>query len=160
MSDWRAATPADALPLADLERDANLVALAHVFPPADHPYPYDDVLDRWRTLLADPDVVVEVLPAAGRLDALLARDRDRLRHLAVHPDRWGSGLGAAAVARASAYGVTRLWCLAANERARRLYERLGWRIGGAERRAEWPPYPLEIEYLLDEPAGSLDASDG
>ncbi len=53
MSDWRRAGADDAGLLADLERDANLVALAHVFPPDVHPFPYDGVLARWRALLAD-----------------------------------------------------------------------------------------------------------
>ena len=41
MSDWRRAGAEDAEPLTDLERDANLVALGHVFPPESHPFPYD-----------------------------------------------------------------------------------------------------------------------
>jgi RimJ/RimL family protein N-acetyltransferase len=50
------------------------------------------------------------------------------------------------VARAVAAGATRLWCLAENHRARRLYDRLGWRPTGVERAAEWPPHPVELEY--------------
>ncbi len=145
MSEWRPASTGDALLLADLERDANLVALGHVFPPAAHPFPYDGVLARWRSLLAG-DVTVEVVEGAGRLDAFLAHDTTTLRHLAVHPDRWGCGLASSAVARAVAAGATRLWCLVDNARARRLYDHLGWRPTGQSRTAEWPPYPVEIEY--------------
>lgn len=145
MSEWRPASSGDARLLADLERDANLAALGHVFPPAAHPFPYDGVLARWRTLLAD-DVVVEVVEADGRLVAFLAHDTTTLRHLAVHPDRWGEGLASSAVERAVVAGATRLWCLAQNERARSLYDHLGWRPTGQSRSAEWPPYPIEIEY--------------
>ena len=35
-----------------------------------------------------------------------------------------------------------------NERALALYRRLGWEATGAERKAEWPPYPTEIEMVL------------
>jgi GNAT superfamily N-acetyltransferase len=160
MSEWRRATAADADGLADLERDANLVALAHVFPPADHPFPLDGVLARWRAVLAEAGTVVEVVDGPGRLDAFLAHDATTLRHLAVHPDRWGSGLGAHAVRRATEAGATRLWCLAANSRARDLYERCGWTAGGQQRAAEWPPHPLEIEYVRDEPIAPLVTSEG
>jgi GNAT superfamily N-acetyltransferase len=147
MTEWRAAAEADAPLLADLERDANLVALGHVFPAADHPFPYDEVLARWRSTLADPGASVSVVEGAAGLEAYVAHDGTTLRHLAVRPDRWGLGLGSSAVGRAEAGGVHRLWCLDANHPARRLYERRGWRASGEERAAEWPPYPLELEYV-------------
>ncbi|MGZ5404438.1 MAG: GNAT family N-acetyltransferase [Nocardioides sp.] len=159
MSDWRRATPGDAGLLADLERDANLVALAHLFPPARHPFPYDGVLERWRAVLAD-DVVVEVVEGTDGLDAFVAYDATVLRHLAVRPARWGRGLAGEAVARARAAGARRLWCLAGNHHARSVYDHLGWRPTGLTRAAEWSPYPIEIEYRSDEPGGALTASQG
>ncbi len=139
---FRPATPADAEALTTLERDTNLVALAHVFP--DVPYPYDDVRERWRRLLADPDVRVEVAGPSDRLHAYLAWDDERLRHLGVRPDLWGRGLARRAVERAA--GAHRLWVLRDNERARGFYEHLGWMPTGREQAAEWPPYPVELEY--------------
>jgi GNAT superfamily N-acetyltransferase len=139
---FRPATRGDAVALAELERDTNLVALAHVFPGV--PYPEADVRARWERLVADPEVRVEVAGPAGRLDVYLAWDDERLRHLGVRPEKWGRGLGRQAVARA--HGVRRLWVLAANDRARGLYEHLGWAPTGREQQAEWPPYPTELEY--------------
>jgi GNAT superfamily N-acetyltransferase len=139
---FRPATPADAVALTELERDTNLVALAHVFP--DVPYPEDDVRERWERLLADPDVRVEVAGPPERLDVYLAWDDERLRHLGVRPEQWGRGLARQAVERA--HGVRRLWVLAANDRARRFYEHLGWSPTGREQEAEWPPHPTELEY--------------
>ncbi len=81
---------------------------------------------------------------AERLDVYVCWDPTTLRHLAVRPERWGSGLGRQAVERAA--GVTRLWCLVENHRARGLYEHLGWRPTGREQSAVWPPYPREMEY--------------
>jgi ribosomal protein S18 acetylase RimI-like enzyme len=48
----------------------------------------------------------------------------------------GRGLMARAVAsfRASGYTAATLWVVAENRRARRFYERLGWRVDGATRR--------------------------
>ena len=153
--EFRRATPGDAVALRDLERDASLAALAHVFPPERHPYPADDVLARWYLVLVDPDVVVEVVDGDSGLRCLVAHDaHGTLRHLAVAPDSWGQGLGRLAVdravtaLRACGGGTPRLWCLAENHRARRLYEHLGWRPSGAEQPAPWPPYTTEMEYFL------------
>ena len=139
---FRRATSDDAEALTALERDANLIALAHVFP--DVPYPSDEVRERWLRLLADPQVSVEVVGEPSHLDVYLAWDDERLRHLGVRPEQWGRGLARRAVERAT--GVRRLWVLRENTRARGFYEHLGWRPTGVEQQAEWPPYPIELEY--------------
>lgn len=140
----RVATSADAVALRDLERTASRAGLAHVF--GDLPYPDDDVLARWTLLLDDPEVVVEVVEDGLGLVALVAHDGSTLRHLAVRPDHWGAGLAREAFARAEAAGARRLWVLEANERARRLYESLGWRPSGTTQECPWRPYPTEVEY--------------
>ncbi|HWM72539.1 MAG TPA: GNAT family N-acetyltransferase [Nocardioides sp.] len=150
---FRAATAADAAALRDLEQAANLAALGHVFDPREFPFPADGVLDRWRTVLGEPSVTVDVAEGPPGLIVFAAYDRTTLRHLAVHPDWWGRGVATAAVDRAAtrirASGAApRLWCLVDNERALALYRRLGWEPTGAERKAEWPPYPTEIEMVL------------
>ena len=146
---WRTATPADAVALRDLERAANVVGLAHVF--ADLPFPDEGVLARWRSTLADPSVTVLMTGAA-----FTSWDTGgRLRHLAVSPEHWGRGLAREgvelAVAGIRAHGRTpTLWVLAANRRARGLYDHLGWAPTGREQPAEWPPHPVELEYRLPE----------
>ncbi|HEX6247743.1 MAG TPA: GNAT family N-acetyltransferase [Nocardioidaceae bacterium] len=153
---FRAAEERDLLPLTELERDANLAALAHVFPPERHPFPFEAVLARWRLVLDDPSAVVLVLDDAehDRLAAYVAYDDATVRHVAVHPDRWGEGIGTAGMHRAlsdmARRGTTEatLWVLAENHRARRLYERLGWRATSETRDAPWPPYPREVRYSL------------
>jgi GNAT superfamily N-acetyltransferase len=141
---WRRAGPADVVALRDLERSASRAGLAHVF--GELPYPDDDVLARWALLLDDPDVVVEVVEDELGLVALVAHDGSTLRHLAVRPDHWGAGLGREAFARAEAAGARRLWVLEANERARRLYDSVGWRPSGTTQECPWAPYPTEVEY--------------
>ncbi len=150
---FRRATPGDAEALRDLERAANLVGLAHVFPAADHPFPDDGVLARWRTVLADPAVTTEVVDGADGLICFVAHDATTLRHLAVHPDHWGTGLARAGVERAVAAirargEQPRLWCLLANDRADGLYRHLGWEPSGGERTCEWAPHPRERELVL------------
>ncbi len=134
--------------LRDLERAANLAALAHVFPPDRFPFPDDDVLARWALVLTEPGVTTELAVVEGAAVGFLAYDATTLRHLGVHPDHWGRGLGRALVARAVvAIGPGAvLWCLVDNRRARGLYEHLGWRPTGRLQAAPWPPYPTEMEY--------------
>src|SRR3954469_22769592 len=121
---WQTATPVDAVALRDLEREANLVGLAHVF--GELPFPDEGVLARWEATLADPAVTVLMTDVAFTS----WDDAGRLRHLAVHPDHWGRGLARGGVELAVA-GIRAsgrepvLWVLDANHRARGLYEHLG-----------------------------------
>ena len=94
---FRPARADEAVALRDLEKAANLVALAHVFPPQTHPYPDQLVLDRWRELLADPAMTTLVSEDEQGLTAFAAFDETTLLHLAVRPDHWGTGLAAAAM---------------------------------------------------------------
>lgn len=144
-AEWRRATPDDAVVLRDLERIASQTGLAHVF--GELPYPDDDVLARWALLLDDPEVVVEVVEDDLGLVALAAHDGTTLRHLAVRPDHWGTGLGREGFARAEAAGARRLWVLEANANARGLYGALGWTPSGTTQECPWPPYPTEVEYV-------------
>jgi RimJ/RimL family protein N-acetyltransferase len=154
---FRAATLDDLSALRDLEREANLVGLRHVFPPDRFPFPEDDVLARWALVLDEPGVEVLVRDARrgrdGGLDLFAAYDDRSLRHLAVHPDQWGTGLATTAIETVlhamDVRGTTiaELWCLEENHRARRLYEYLGWRpVEGERRPAPWPPHPTEMRY--------------
>jgi GNAT superfamily N-acetyltransferase len=147
----RAARPQDADVLLEIEREANLVALAQVFPPETYPYPSADVLERWRRTLADPEVEVRLFAEAGRPErqvAFVAFDATTLRHLAVRPEAWGRGVARLAVEFATdRMQSPRLWVLTANTRARGLYEHLGWRPTGRTRAAEFPPYPDELELV-------------
>jgi GNAT superfamily N-acetyltransferase len=56
----------------------------------------------------------------------------------VLPEAWGSGAGPGLMAAAleglrASYGSATLWVLADNPRARRFYEREGWRLDGTEK---------------------------
>lgn len=151
---FRAATDDDLVDLRDVEREANRVALGHVFPPDRYPFPDADVLARWRIVLDDPEVAVAVVddPRDLGLVAFVAHDDTSLRHLAVRPDHWGQGLATAAIEHVlramdlRGAPAASLWCLLDNDRARSLYEYLGWRPTEDIREAAWPPHPLELRY--------------
>ena len=148
----RKATAEDVVALRDLERAANLVGLAHVFPPERHPFPDDAVLSRGVLVLEEPGVSVLVRDADTGLDVLVAYDDRSLRHLAVHPDHWGDGLATTAIETVlhamdeRGTTIAELWCLVENHRARRLYKYLGWRPTADRREAPWPPHPTEMRY--------------
>jgi RimJ/RimL family protein N-acetyltransferase len=46
----------------------------------------------------------------------------------------------------------RLRVFAGNHRARRFYEKLGWKETGVESRTSFPPHPTLLEYRLDRTA--------
>jgi RimJ/RimL family protein N-acetyltransferase len=77
-----------------------------------------------------------------------------LQRLYVREAAWGSGLArelhAAALAALGEQGATTasLWCLAENPRARRFYERQGWRLNGTERVVPFPPHPRDLGYSI------------
>jgi GNAT superfamily N-acetyltransferase len=143
----REATREDAELLAEIQRRSSLAALAHIYPPEEHPFPTDAVLERWRTFggrawLADELGFVGV--TAPWIDGLY-----------VVPEAWGTGVsgelhGVAIEALRNA-GVERaqLWVLEHNRRARRFYERRGWLADGSTRVVEYPPHPLDVGYALE-----------
>ena len=151
----RLARADEAEALAAVQRDASLAALAHIFPPDQYPYPIDEVLARWRDALADPAAQVLVAEEDGTTSGVALSRPEWLDGLYVVPTRWGTGLARhlhdAALERVRAGGSERchLWVLAHNARARRFYERLGWRENGTTRVVPFPPNPIDVGYSID-----------
>jgi putative acetyltransferase len=151
----REARPDEAWLLAAVQELASVAALGHVFPADRYPYPRAAVQAHWAAAAADP---------AKR--TLIALDDDEplgaacvyeewLQGLYIVPDCWGTGLGgelhdrALEVVRELGSELCHLWVLEDNVRARRFYERRGWRENGTTRVVEFPPYPLDVGYTLD-----------
>jgi ribosomal protein S18 acetylase RimI-like enzyme len=75
-------------------------------------------------------------------DSRDAEGEGELFAIYVLPEAWGGGAGPALMAAAlgglrERYRTATLWVLADNPRARRFYEREGWRLDGAEKRDEF-----------------------
>lgn len=66
------------------------------------------------------------------------------------PDYWGTGVADELHAAAVELGVTRLWCLEENVRARRFYEKHGWTLDGDSRVVEYPTHPLDVGYSCND----------
>lgn len=141
------------------------------------PQEYLDALDpvtaaeRWRrslSLLAENAhvFVVEEASVVGFASCRPSRDDDgagtgEVTTIYVLPEHWGTGLGPALMSAvlealtADGFPAATLWVLEGNERARRFYERGGWRPDGASRVDERFGFPIaEVRYRreLSEPS--------
>jgi RimJ/RimL family protein N-acetyltransferase len=135
--------------LLDVQQAGAVGALAHIFPQDDYPFPRADLERRWAAEIADPAVDVYVVQReAGRIEGFAAVRGDELLHLGTAVETWGSGLAAAVhdELRPMLGPRGRLWVFEANRRARRFYEKLGWRRTGRRRRSAFAPYPALLEY--------------
>jgi GNAT superfamily N-acetyltransferase len=70
----------------------------------------------------------------GNVIGVLTVGDDELYAIYVHPEHWGTGVGQALLERAEAElsatcEVAVLTCMVGNGRARRFYERNGWKLG-------------------------------
>lgn len=140
----RRALPADARAIADVHVRTWRAAYRHAFP--------QEVLDRlsvderetrWRERLEE-GYVIWVAEAQSRIVGFEAagpsrteEDVGELYAIYVLPESWGSDAAAELMGAAKdwfaqeGYATAMLWVLADNPRARRFYEREGWRAEGS-----------------------------
>ena len=139
-------TERDAAFLAEIQEEASLAGLAHIYPPELYPFPGEAVRKRWREYAGGYRLVDDV--------GFVAVTPPWLEALYVRPQAWGSGVAdelhawAIEELRAACVATARLWVLEANARARRFYERRGWCADGTSRVVEFPPHPLDLGYSL------------
>jgi ribosomal protein S18 acetylase RimI-like enzyme len=166
----RAADPRDAESIARIHIETWQLAYAHVFPPAG--------LDRlaaglggriqfWReTIESDGNARVVVACERARIigfasggpsrDERAAPTREgELYAIYVLPETWGIGVGRAlntrllALLRAQGFEEAVLWVLDDNPRARRFYERAGWRLDGGVKEDTFLDTPVrEVRYRI------------
>ena len=155
MDEIREARPEDAQALATVQERASVAALGHIFPPELYPYPRQAIRRRWIKAIADPERRVLIAVIDDESAGAACVSEEWLEGLYVVPERWSTGLADAlheqALELVRALGSTRchLWVLDDNARARRFYERRGWRENGETRVVEYPPNPLDVGYTLD-----------
>jgi RimJ/RimL family protein N-acetyltransferase len=146
--------PEDAEAIYAIHRESAMAAYVHVFPPDRYEFPDDQMRRHWNEALRDAATEVVIAEREGRPVGFATVSPGWLRNLFVVPEEWGRGAAAAihdeAVARLRTMDAgARLWVLEANERARRFYERRGWRPDGERSTSEYPPYPPTLRYALD-----------
>jgi putative acetyltransferase len=155
----RAARLDEAEALVAIQQAASVAAFRHIFPPARYPFPAGPVRERWRAALGTGEGCVLVAERVGLPVGVAQVGPERLDGLFVLPWAWGSGvadrLHDAAVERLRGWGGG--WCrlsvLEENHRARRFYERRGWRLDGRRTSTPFPPHPPMVGYTL-----TLDAA--
>jgi RimJ/RimL family protein N-acetyltransferase len=142
--------------LMDVQHSGAVQALAHIFPQDAYPFPRAAIQSRWASEIANPDVGVYVIEHdEGQIAGFAAIRDNELLHFGTAVETWGSGLAAAAhsklIERLAAAGATfaRLRVFEENHRARRFYEKLGWRLTDRLSRTSFPPHPVLVEYEFD-----------
>ena len=140
----RRAGPADARGIAEVHTRTWQAAYRHVFPA--EVLDDLDVEERVRGWLEriEGDMDVWVAETEGGIVGFLAAGPSRTEDgpgevyaIYVLPEAWGSGAGPSLMAAfkdwlaQEGYPTAMLWVLADNPRARRFYEREGWRVDGS-----------------------------
>jgi GNAT superfamily N-acetyltransferase len=156
----RDAQQSDRQTLLEIQRAASLAAFTHIFPPERYPFPTEGVRATWQEELASPDVRVLIAEWKGHPVGAASYSAQRFHQLWVLPEQWGGGaaqeLYAEVMRGLAALGGSpcRLWVLEQNQRARRFYERRGWRLDGRHASTRYPPHPKLLGYNLDVGGGN------
>jgi GNAT superfamily N-acetyltransferase len=151
----RTATPDEAAVLLEIQEASSIAGFGHVFPPDKFPFPSEAVLDRWQKAVDDPAEVVVLAELDRDAVGFAAMRAEWLDALYVVPSCWGVGVGPRLHDHALTWirdlGCKRchLWVLEQNARARRFYEKRGWRLNGDTRIVPFPPYPTDVGYTIE-----------
>lgn len=152
MSVLRAMTAADVPRVVDVQEPGAVLGLAEVFPQDLHPFPRASIAERWLREIALPGTDCIVVLQDGEVAGFVAIRGEELLHFGIAVEHWGSGLAGTAhdavVVRMRAYGVrrARLRVFTGNGRARRFYEKRGWRPTGERSRSSFAPCPELLTY--------------
>ena len=161
---FRPATAPDLPELVSVQEHGAVVALSHIFPQDTHPFPRAAVLQRWRDELQNPSIAIYVsTDEAGHITGFAARRHDELLHFGTAIATWGTGIATAfhdALIETYPPDLHRLWLrvFEANARARRFWEKTGWKPTSRKTRSTFAPYPVLVEYELRQRRGSSGAT--
>ncbi|MEU4619273.1 GNAT family protein [Actinoplanes sp. NPDC023801] len=144
----RPATAADLEAIMDVQQEGSVLALSGIFPQDEYPFPRAELTARWAREINDPAMRVLVILQDGAVAGFAAITHDQLLHFGTAPRTWGTGL--ATTAHDEIIGLldpaAHLWVLAGNQRARRFYEKVGWKPTGRSVPDDFPPHPELMEY--------------
>lgn len=143
-------TPADLDALMVVQRDGAVLGLGNIFPQERFPFPVDVVRRRWEKEIADPEIDCFVI--GDEVAGFVALRGNELLHFGTAVATWGSGLAGRAHDEVLAlwfarkHRHARLRVFEGNARARRFYERRGWRATGGRSRTSFAPHPVLLGY--------------
>jgi RimJ/RimL family protein N-acetyltransferase len=148
-------TLADLVDVLPIQREGSVLTLSNVFPQDRYPFPDGAVYDRWVEEIAHPEVACFVVMDGHRQVAgFAAAQGPEFLHFGTAVHTWGTGVASTAheevLAHIRASGHDRAWLrvFAGNARARRFYERRGWRLTGEQARSTFPPHPTLLQYAV------------
>jgi len=159
----RPASTSDVPAIIDMQEVAAVAGLSHLFPQDEYPFPREAIAADWVSEIGRPDVDVFVHSRGDRILAFAALRADELLHFGTALDTWGSGLAASvndellAKLTAAGHGSAWLRVFEENPRARRFYEKMGWRRTPQVSYGDYPPFPLLVHYAIDLPIGARAA---
>ncbi|MGY1752456.1 N-acetyltransferase family protein [Blastococcus sp. SYSU D01042] len=148
----RSMTSGDVPAVLAVQEPGAIRALAAVFPQDEHPFPREDVASRWSEEIPDPGIDCAVVLLREDVVGFAAVRGDELLHLGIAVEHWGTEVSDAAhdavLGLLRRRGVERTWLkvFAGNARARRFYERHGWRPTGERTWSTFPPHPELLLY--------------
>jgi RimJ/RimL family protein N-acetyltransferase len=129
-----------------IQRAACVAGLPHIYPPALYPFPDEEIRRRWR----EWEGTVRVSERDGHVVGVAGVGDCWLQGFYVLPEHWGTGVASelheAVLAEQPGCAELKLWVLEENHRARRFYEKHGWRENGETRVVPYPPHPLDVGY--------------
>jgi RimJ/RimL family protein N-acetyltransferase len=145
----------DDLPaLIELQQAGAVVAMAALFRQDRHPFFREAILARWREELADRAIdVYAAVYNDGALVGFAATCGSELLHFGTAIETWGQGtagelLGVVVSLLQKTGAEPTLRVFADNRRARRFYEKHGWRSTGLSSVSSFEPNPVLLEYEL------------
>lgn len=163
MSVLRPMTTDDVEAVLAVQEPGAVSSLASVFPQDRYPFPRAELRERWLREVADQVTNCFVIVADGEAAGFAAVREEKLVHFGTAIERWGTGLAGTALTELhdilAEAGVGSAWLrvFEANGRARRFYEKHGWREAGERTTSSFEPHPVLLRYERDldtAPAGS------
>jgi len=156
--------PDDLDELLIVQRDGAVAGLGNIFPQDRYPFPTHAVRQRWEQELEDPAIDCYVIQQAEAIAGFVAIQGNQFLHFGTAIDTWGSGLAGrthdATIQLWLERGHEHAWLrvFEDNQRARRFYERRGWRPTGERSRSTFAPQPVLLSYQrsLTEPEPEND----
>ena len=150
----RAATTADVAALLDVQQEGAVQGLGHIFPQDQYPFPRETLAARWRIEIANPDIDVYLyIEDDGTVRGFAATRGEELLHFGTALATWGTGMASHfhdalldTMATKLTTPMIRLRVFEENRRARRFYEKNGWRPTGSSSHTRFPPHPRLLEY--------------
>ena len=145
-------TPEDVPAVVEVQAPAAIVGLAAVFPQEQHPFPRDEVAQRWLEEIATADIDCFVIVHGSVISGFAAVRGDELLHFGTALDHWGTGLAQRAhdelldTMRSRGVPKACLRVFTDNGRGRSFYENLGWRATDQRSRSAYPPFPELLRY--------------